>query len=262
MKRLLIVAGSDSSGGAGIQADIKTASAFGVHAMTAVTAVTVQDTRGVRAIHPVPAKIVAEQIAATLDDIGADAIKIGMLGSASVVKAVAAVLAKRARRIPIVLDPVMLSTSGRKLLTDKGAAALASRLIPLATLITPNLPEAGALTGERGSRRPDAERAGRKLIAMGARAALIKGGHATRATVDDVLVWKGGVEVYAFPRLKTRHTHGTGCTLSTATACGLAEGLSLPLAAGKAREFVQHAIETAPGLGKGHGPLNFFGSAR
>ena len=256
LKRILIVAGSDSSGGAGIQADIKTASAFGVYAMTAVTSVTVQDTRGVRAIHPVPAAIVAEQIAACLDDIGADAIKIGMLGSASVVKAVAGMLAKKARKIPIVLDPVMLSTSGKRLLTNKGVAALKSELIALATLVTPNLPEAEALTAERGTRRPDAERAGRKLVAMGAGAALIKGGHATRSTVDDVLVWKGGVEVYAYPRLKTRHTHGTGCTLSTAIACGLAQGLSLPLATGRAREFVQAAIETAPGLGKGNGPLN------
>jgi hydroxymethylpyrimidine/phosphomethylpyrimidine kinase len=254
--RLLVIAGSDSSAGAGIQADIKTASAFGVYAMTAVTAVTVQDTRSVRAIHPVPAAIIAEQIAATLADIGADAIKIGMLGSASVVKAVADVLAKKARNIPIVLDPVMLSTSGKRLLTAKGVAALMSRLIPLATLVTPNLPEAEALTGERGTRRHDAERAGRKLLAMGAKSALIKGGHATRSTVDDVLVWKGGVEVYAFPRLKTRHTHGTGCTLSTAIACGLAQGLSLPLATGRAREYVQAAIETAPGLGKGNGPLN------
>ncbi|HTQ15292.1 MAG TPA: bifunctional hydroxymethylpyrimidine kinase/phosphomethylpyrimidine kinase [Rhizomicrobium sp.] len=261
MKRLLVIAGSDSGGGAGAQADIKTASAFGVYAMTAVTSVTVQDTRGVRAIHPVPAEIVAGQIEACLDDIGADAIKIGMLGSASIVKAVARVLAEKAHAIPAVLDPVMLSTGGARLLTNKGVAALKAKLLPLAALVTPNLPEAKALTGERGTRRPDAERAARKLMAMGAGAALIKGGHATRATVDDVLVWQGGVEVYAFPRLRTRHTHGTGCTLSTAIACGLAQGLSLPLATGKAREFVQHAIETAPGLGKGHGPLNHFAAA-
>ena len=257
-KRLLIIAGSDSGGGAGIQADIKTATAFEVFAMTAVTAVTAQNTRGVKSVHLVPPVIVAEQIAATLSDIGADAIKIGMLGNAAIVKAVAAALRKHAKKIPIVLDPVMISTSGHALLAKDAVAALKKELFPLATLVTPNIPEAKALAGLRGTKRTHAEEAARALIAMGAKAALIKGGHATLSTIDDVLVWKGGVEVYAFPRIKSRHTHGTGCTLSTAIACGLAEGWSLPLATGKAREFVQKAIATAPGLGKGHGPLNFF----
>ena len=254
--RLLVIAGSDSGGGAGLQADIKTACAFGVYAMSAVTAVTVQDTKGVRAIHPIPANSVLDQISACLSDIGADSIKIGMLGSASVVKAVADVLREKARNIPIVLDPVMASTSGRRLLAANAVAALKARLLPLAALVTPNIPEAQVLTGMRGAHRDEAERAGRALIALGARAALIKGGHSTKTTVDDVLVWSGGVEIYAFPRIKTRHTHGTGCTLSTAIACGLAQGMSLPLAVGRAREFVQEAIATAPGLGKGHGPLN------
>jgi hydroxymethylpyrimidine/phosphomethylpyrimidine kinase len=247
--RVLVIAGSDCSAGAGIQADIKTAQAFGCYAQTAVTAVTVQDTRRVHAIHAVPLEIVVAQIEACLGDIGADAIKIGMLGSAKLVKAVAAAL--KEVRIPIVLDPVMASTSGKEFLGDKAVAALKGYLLPLATLVTPNLPETRRLTGKR-----DTEGAARALIAMGARAALIKGGHATNATVDDVLVWKGGVETYAFPRLKTRHTHGTGCTLSTAIACGLAQNLSLPLSVGRAREYVQHALETAPGLGKGQGPLN------
>ncbi|HWD50660.1 MAG TPA: bifunctional hydroxymethylpyrimidine kinase/phosphomethylpyrimidine kinase [Rhizomicrobium sp.] len=258
MKRLLIIAGSDSGGGAGIQADIKTASAFGVFAMTAVTAVTAQNTRRVKSVHLVPPAIVAEQIAATLSDIGADAIKIGMLGNAAIVKAVAGALRKHAKKIPIVLDPVMISTSGHALLAKDAVAALKKELFPLATLVTPNIPEAKTLAGLRGSKRAHTEEAARALIAMGAKAALIKGGHATSSTIDDVMVWRGGVEVYAFPRIKTRHTHGTGCALSTAIACGLAEGWSLPLAAGKAREFVQKAILTAPGLGKGHGPLNFF----
>jgi hydroxymethylpyrimidine/phosphomethylpyrimidine kinase len=206
----------------------------------------------------VPPTLVAEQIKACLEDIGADAIKIGMLHSAATARAVADILAKTARHIPIVLDPVMASTSGHRLLADGAVAALKSRLIPMSTLVTPNIPEAKALVGMRGSARDHAERAGRALIALGAKAALIKGGHSTRATLDDVLVWEGGVEIYAFPRLKTKHTHGTGCTLSSAIACGLAKGLSLPLATGKAREYVQAAIETAPGLGKGHGPLNHF----
>jgi hydroxymethylpyrimidine/phosphomethylpyrimidine kinase len=256
MKRLLIIAGSDSGGGAGIQADIKTASAFGIYAMTAVTAVTVQNTKGVKGVHAVPPAIVAEQIVATLSDIGADAIKIGMLGSAATVKAVTAALKKYAKKIPIVLDPVMVSTSGHKLLADGAVTAMTKELFPLAALVTPNIPEAKALAHLKSSRRQDAEAAARKLIAMGAAAALIKGGHTTSSTIDDVMVWKGGVEVYAFPRIKTKHTHGTGCTLSTAIACGLAEDWSLPLAVGKAREYVQAAIETAPGLGKGHGPLN------
>lgn len=252
LPRVLIVAGSDSSGGAGIQADLKTAQAFGCYAMTAITAVTAQDTKTVRAIHAVPPEIVAAQIEACLNDIGADAIKIGMLGSAKLIKAVAAAL--KGVRVPLVLDPVMAATSGSRLLPESALDTLISALFPLATLVTPNLPETRALVGLRGG----AEAAGRKLIAMGAGAALIKGGHATTSTLDDVLVWKGGVETYAFPRIETRHTHGTGCTLSTAIACGLAQGKSLPLAVGRAREYVQNAILTAPGLGKGHGPLNHF----
>ncbi|HVU20738.1 MAG TPA: bifunctional hydroxymethylpyrimidine kinase/phosphomethylpyrimidine kinase, partial [Rhizomicrobium sp.] len=250
------IAGSDSSAGAGIQADLKTAQAFGCYAQTAITAVTAQNTLGVRAVHLVPPEIVAAQIEACVSDIGADAIKIGMLGSGKVVKAVAAALRKHARKIPIVLDPVMVSTSGHSLLAANAVAAMTKDLFPLATLVTPNIPEAKALAHLKSARRNDAEAAARKLIAMGAGAALIKGGHATRATIDDVMVWKGGVEVYAFPRIKTRHTHGTGCTLSTAIACGLAQGQSLSLAVGKAREYVQHAIGTAPGLGRGLGPLN------
>ena len=254
--RVLIIAGSDSSGGAGIQADIKTATMLGCYAMTALTAVTAQDTRTVKSVQPLAAKFVREQIVLALKDIGADAIKIGMLANAEIAETVAAVLKKDARNIPIVLDPVMTSTSGKPLLEKAAVAALKKKLLPLAALVTPNIPEAQALAAMKGTARADAEKAARALIAMGAKAALIKGGHATKATVDDVLVWKGGVDVFAFPRIKTKHTHGTGCTLSTAIACYLAQGLSLPLAVGKAREFVQAAIETALGLGHGTGPLN------
>ena len=251
VKRLLVIAGSDSGGGAGIQADIKTASAFGVYAMTAVTSVTAQNTKTVSKIHLIPADVVREQISLCLSDIGADAIKIGMLGSAAIVKAVAAALEKHARKIPIVLDPVMVSTSGKTLLPANAIGALKKYLLPLAALVTPNLPETKALTGIANS-----EKAARMLIGMGAKAVLVKGGHSTKETIDDVLVWERGIDVFAFPRLKTRHTHGTGCTLSTAIACGLAKSEPLPLAVSKAREFLQHAIETAPGLGKGRGPLN------
>lgn len=255
-KRLLTIAGSDSSGGAGLQADIKTASLFGVYAMTAVTAITVQNTCGVRRVEPVAASIVSDQIRACLEDIGADAIKVGMLASAEIVSAVTIALKKHARGIPIVLDPVLVSTSGKRLLPRDAIGALLETLLPAALLITPNLPEAQTLTQVRGSNRNSAERAGRVLMELGAKAALVKGGHGTASTVDDVLVWEGGVEIYGFPRLPTKHTHGTGCVLSTAIACGLALGFSLPLAVGRAREFLQRAIETAPGLGRGHGPLN------
>jgi len=254
--RLLIIAGSDSSGGAGFQADIKTAGAFGVYAMTAITAVTVQDTLRVHSIQLLSPKVVRDQIRVCLSDIGADAIKIGMLGSAEIVDAVVGALKRHAPDTPIVLDPVMVSTSGKHLLPREAVGTFTSKLLPVVSVVTPNLPEARALAGMRGTDRKAAEVAGRKLMQMGARAALIKGGHATRETVDDVLIWQGGVEIYAFPRLRTKHTHGTGCVLSTAIACGLAKGDSLPLATGRAREFVQHAIETAPGLGQGHGPLN------
>jgi len=255
-KRLLIIAGSDSSGGAGIQADIKTAHAFGVYAMTAVTAVTAQNTRGVTAVHPVPPEIVREQIIACLQDIGADAIKTGMLANAAIAKAVAETLKTHARGIPLVVDPVMVSTSGAALLKPEAEKTVVKHLFPLASLVTPNLPETRRLTGVQAGSREGLRKAAARLLEMGAKAALIKGGHSTRATVDDLLVWEQGEDVYAFPRIRTRHTHGTGCTLATAIACGLAQGMPLPVAVAKAREYVQAAIADAPGLGKGHGPLN------
>jgi len=254
--RLLVIAGSDSSGGAGIQADIKTADAFGVYAMTCITAVTAQNTKGVASVHPIPPKIVRDQIMACLSDIGADAIKTGMLANAAIVKVVAETLAKYAGGIPLVVDPVMVATSGAILLETDAEEAIKKFLLPLATLVTPNIPEAKRLTGMRGGRRDDIRSAAAYLRDMGAQAVLIKGGHSTRSTIDDVLVWEGGEDILAYPRIKTRSTHGTGCTLASAIACGLAQGLSLPLAVGRAREYVQAAIETAPGLGKGHGPLN------
>ena len=257
-RRLLVIAGSDSSAGAGIQADIKTAQAFGVYATTAVTAVTAQDTTGVHAVHLVSARLVGEQIACCLADIGADAIKIGMLGSGEIAVAVADVLERHAPGIPLVLDPVLVSTSGMSLLDKRGVAVLKSRLFPMATVVTPNLLEAESLSGLKnaGGHREFVRAACNRLRTMGAGAVLIKGGHTAGDTIEDVLVSGGGEDVFAFPRLDVRHTHGTGCTLATAIACGLAEGLSLPLAVGRAREFVQRAMATAPGLGNGHGPLN------
>ena len=253
--RLLIIAGSDSSGGAGLQADIKTATALGVYAAAVVTAVTVQDTRGVHSIYPIPAAVVRDQIACVLDDIGADAIKIGMLGSAEIVEAVAEML-QSARQVAIVVDPVLASTSGALLLEENAMSDFKTRLLPLTTLLTPNIPEAETLAGMAIRSTDDMRRAGEDLRTLGAKAVLVKGGHSSGVTIDDVLVSAQGEQVYSSPRIGSRNTHGTGCTLSTAIACSLAQGLTLVDSISLAREFVQQAIETAPGFGHGHGPLN------
>ncbi|HEX9159269.1 MAG TPA: bifunctional hydroxymethylpyrimidine kinase/phosphomethylpyrimidine kinase [Rhizomicrobium sp.] len=254
--RVLIIAGSDSGGGAGLQADIKTAAALGVYAATAVTAVTVQNTRGIYGIHPIPASIVCDQITRVLDDIGADAIKLGMLGSATIVEAVADALQRRAHEIPVVLDPVLASSSGTALVEGDAIAALKTRLFPLVALVTPNIPEAETLAGIPVCNTDDMHNAGEILRALGASAVLVKGGHAKTDTIEDVLVSGQGVRVLSSPRIESRHTHGTGCTLSTAIACGLAQGTPLAQSIERARAFVQEAIRTAPGFGRGNGPLN------
>lgn len=254
--RLLVIAGSDSGGGAGIQADIKTATALGAYAMTAVTAVTVQNTQGVHAVHPIPASIVRAQIISALEDIGADAIKTGMLGSADTIQAVAQTLAQHARGIPLVVDPVMEAKGGASLIEDEGANALMVNLFPLATLVTPNVPEAQHLTGLPIEAASDCAQAGQSLLATGASAVLVKGGHLQGETVTDVLVSKAGAQRLTAPRLKTTSTHGTGCTLATAIATGLAERMTLLDAIRRARAYVQEAIRSAPGFGHGHGPLN------
>jgi hydroxymethylpyrimidine/phosphomethylpyrimidine kinase len=252
-KRLLIIAGSDSSAGAGLQADLKTAQSLGVYAQTVVTAVTAQDTRGVHAVHLVPAEIVRAQIEAALGDIGADAIKIGMLGSGAIAGAVADAL--RGNDLPLVLDPVPLSSSGTMLLDEKGIAILKSRLIPRALLVTPNLPEAQALVGILPDTGHALRNAAQAFALLGAVNILFKGGHGTGAMVRDVLVSGGKETIFESPRQDTAHTHGTGCTLATAIACGLALGEALPEAVRKAHAYVQEAIRRAPGLGGGSGPL-------
>jgi hydroxymethylpyrimidine/phosphomethylpyrimidine kinase len=256
--RLLIVAGSDSGGGAGIQADIKTATAFGVYAMTAITAVTVQNTLGVSGWHPVPPETVRGQIESCLSDIGADAIKTGMLGDATMVETVADSLKDVA--VPLVVDPVMVAKGGAKLLADAAVEAIRTRLLPLATLVTPNLPECEALIGFAPSSQAQARDAAAKFHALGARHVLFKGGHADGTIVRDILAdgESGELLVLEAPRLETRHTHGTGCTLASAIASGLALGLPLDEAVSRAHAYVQEAIRTAPGLGHGHGPLNHF----
>ncbi len=253
--RLLIIAGSDSGGGAGIQADIKTATALGVYAMTAITAVTVQDMARVRAIHPVPASIVRDQIVCVLKEIGADAIKIGMLGSRATVEAVADALAGHAS-IPIVLDPVLSSTSGTPLLEASAIDIMTSRLFPLAALVTPNLPEAEQLAGVNIGGETEIISAGRRLLEFGAKAVLLKGGHTEGECVRDILVGAGGTEIFEAPRIAGRSAHGTGCTLSTAIACGLARRVYLSDAIRQARNYVRAALEFAPDFGTGIRPLN------
>ncbi len=250
--RILIVAGSDSSGGAGIQADIKTVTMLGGYAATAVTAVTVQDTTGVHGVHAIPADVVAAQMRAVIDDIGVDAVKLGMLGSAEVIAAVAAVL--RGMTVPIVLDPVMVAKGGASLLDDDAVAALLA-LLPLSAVVTPNAPELAALTSTEVEDEGDALLAAQELLGLGARAVLAKGGHLPGDEVVDWLVTRHGHTRFSSPRLPGRHTHGTGCTLASALAVGLGRGEPLAAAVAAARAYVAGAIAHAPGFGAGHGPL-------
>ena len=254
--RVLIVAGSDSSGGAGIQADIKTVTALGGYAATAITAITVQDTTGVSAVADVAPDVVAGQMRAVLDDIGADAIKIGMVHNVAIIEAVGDVLDGAARDIPTIVDPVMTAKSGAALLEDSASQAFRARLLLRATLITPNIPEAEALTGFKINGVDDMVHGAQMLSTYGAPAVLLTGGHSNGDTVTDVLVSDAGTEHLVSLRIETVHTHGTGCTLASAIATGLAQGLDLSAAVRRARAYVFEAIRTAPGLGRGHGPLN------
>ncbi len=243
MARVLIIAGSDSGGGAGIQADIRTVSALGGHAMTAITAITAQNTTGVSAVHPVPADMVVAQMDAVLSDIGVDAVKIGMIGSALTAHAVADRL-EGLTDVPIVFDPVMVATSGSSLADDATIAAF-ERLMAVATLTTPNLPELAAMGGE-------------EAVLCRTTALLIKGGHGEGDVLIDRLVERDGAgHVWQDTRIDTVHTHGTGCTLASAIATGLGQGVTLPDAIGRARRYVRAALSAAPGLGKGHGPMGF-----
>lgn len=251
--RILIVAGSDSSGGAGVQADIKTVTMLGGYAASAVTAVTVQNTLGVGAVHPISAEIVAAQMRSVIDDIGVDAVKLGMLGSVEIIEAVVNVL--RGLKVPIVLDPVMVAKGGASLLADDAVDALVQLLLPLATIVTPNAPELAALTGTHVEDEGDAVLAAQELIGLGAQAVLAKGGHLGGGEVADWLVTRNGHTRFASARIVTRHTHGTGCTLASAIAVGLGRGEALDAAVAAARAYVVGAIEYAPGFGAGHGPL-------
>jgi hydroxymethylpyrimidine/phosphomethylpyrimidine kinase len=254
--RVLIVAGSDSGGGAGIQADIKTVTVLGGYAATAITALTAQSTEGVFGVHGVPPDFIRDQMRLVLGDIGADCIKIGMLHSAAVIEAVAAVLEKEGAGVPVVLDPVMVAKGGAPLLEADAVAAYRASLPRLATVMTPNLPEAEELLGRDIGGVEDMESAASELRRLGAAAVLLKGGHLVGDTVVDLLASETGTRRFENPRIETRHTHGTGCTLASAVAAGIARGLALDEAVAQAIDYVHGAIAEAPGFGRGHGPLN------
>lgn len=252
--RVLIIAGSDSGGGAGIQADTKAVTALNAYAMTAITALTVQDTTGVHDVFPAPVPIIEAQARVVLADIGADAVKTGMLGTVEVVEAVARLLDEA--DAPAVVDPVMVAKGGHALLPDEAVAAVRSLMLPRAALVTPNAPEAEALTGVEVRDLDGQRRAAERLLGLGARAALVKGGHVPGDTVVDLLLTPSGETLLEGPRIETRSSHGTGCTLASACAAGLAQGLPMEQAVARAWAYVAEAIRTAPGYGKGHGPLN------
>lgn len=253
----LTIAGSDSGGGAGIQADLKTFHAFGVFGTTVVTAITAQNTKGVFAVHPIPLDVVRAQMEALADDLPPAALKTGMLATAALVETIVGALGGYGGA-PVVVDPVMVSSTGARLLDEDAAAALVEHLLPRAALVTPNIPEARILTGLPIEDVDGQIEAARLLVERGAGGALVKGGHASGQQLVDVL-WDGErLRRWSRPRLHTRNTHGTGCTLSAAVAAGLAWGQPLPEAVDRALDFVGRAIAGAPGLGGGHGPLDLF----
>ncbi len=257
----LSIAGSDPSGGAGIQADLKAFSARGTYGMAALTALTAQNTQGVTAIQALPPEFVEAQIEAVFNDIRVDAVKIGMIANARIANAVAAMLEAHATRVPIVLDPVMVAKGGAPLLAEDANQAIIARLLPLASVITPNLPEAAALLGEPvAETREEMEKQAGRLLQRGPRAVLIKGGHLESADSPDVLIDAGGVIWFEGVRMTTRNTHGTGCTLSSAIAAELAKGQSMVEAAGVAKAYLAKAISAADRLsvGSGHGPVHHF----
>lgn len=261
----LSIAGSDPSGGAGIQADLKTFSALRVYGAAAITALTAQNTRGVRAVHGLPADFVRAQIDAVLADLDVQAIKLGMLGGADIVAAVAAALAEGAERVPVILDPVLTAKSGARLLAEDALLALRSQLLPRATLLTPNLPEAAVLLDSVEEEVASAPaRTCAKLRELGAAAVLLKGGHGQGPQSIDYFFDGSGLVELPAPRLQTKNTHGTGCTLSAAIAAGVARGLPLLEAVRAAKDYVHQAIAAAAdggfsvGSGEGHGPVHHF----
>jgi hydroxymethylpyrimidine/phosphomethylpyrimidine kinase len=254
--RVLIIAGSDSGGGAGIQGDIKTVTALGAYAATAITALTAQNTQGVFGVHDVPPAFVSQQMKLVLDDIGADAIKTGMLNSAQIIDSIVDTLAGYSN-IPLIVDPVMVAKGGAPLLQAQALDRLKQSLLPIAYVVTPNIPEAELLTGLSIQTPQDMQQAALRIRDMGAQSVLIKGGHLPSEIIIDLLLDESGTfHLMEQSRLPGSHTHGTGCTLASAIAAGIAQGLSLLESVERARRYVRTAIATAPYIGHGHGPLN------
>ncbi|PZC46723.1 MAG: hydroxymethylpyrimidine/phosphomethylpyrimidine kinase [Chloroflexi bacterium] len=252
----MTIAGSDSGGGAGIQADLKTFAALGVYGTSVITAITAQNTLKVSGVHEIPVELIRAQIGAVVSDIGADAVKTGMLSSSEIIEAVADEIAARGLSL-LVVDPVMVAKSGDRLLREDAIEALRMRLLPLATVVTPNIPEAEALTGRVIVSAEDARAAARDIVGMGARAVVVKGGHLEGLPID--LLYDGSdFREFTGPRIDTTSTHGTGCTFASAIAAGLAKGLSLEEAVGQAKAFVAEAMRKAFAVGQGHGPLHHF----
>lgn len=254
--RVLVIAGSDSGGGAGVQADIKAITAMGGYAMTAITALTVQNSLGVFDVHPVPPAFIRAQMEAVVTDLGTDAIKTGMLASVAIVELVAEALDSLCPGKPAIVDPVMVAKGGAPLLETKAIAAMVTLMVPRAFLLTPNAPEAERLTGTAVSDVSGQRRAAERLLRAGARAVLVKGGHVGGSVITDVLATERGEMLFESKRIETRHTHGTGCTLASAIAAGIAQGTPLPDAVDDARAYLAEAIARAPGFGAGHGPLD------
>ena len=253
--KVLIIAGSDSSGGAGIQADIKTVTALGSYAMTALTAVTAQNTNGVKKITPIPISSVQKQITMVLDDIGADSVKIGMLHNVDIIRCVYKILKKYKLR-NVVLDPVMIAKGGAKLINNSSIINLRKLLFPLCTLVTPNIPEAEVLTGYSISSKKDMIKAATKILNMGSKNVLLKGGHLKNKMIFDVLATKKGIKIFKKRKIRTKNTHGTGCTLSSALATCLSQKKNIEKSCQISLKYVDQAIISAPGYGKGFGPLN------
>jgi hydroxymethylpyrimidine/phosphomethylpyrimidine kinase len=254
--RVLICAGSDSGGGAGIQADIKAVTALGGFAMTAVTALTAQNTLGVQGVLGIEPGFIRQQIASVLDDLGAEAIKTGMLHDTPTIEAVCDELLARAPGVPLVADPVMVAKGGHRLLAPDAVETLKRRLMPLAALLTPNIPEAEVLSGMEIRTEAQMHHAAEVLLTLGVPAVLLKGGHMEGELLVDLLATPEGVTRFEDARIASRHTHGTGCTLASAIAAGLAQGMELREAVARARRYVRAALLAAPGYGAGHGPLN------
>ncbi|WP_300391850.1 bifunctional hydroxymethylpyrimidine kinase/phosphomethylpyrimidine kinase [Henriciella sp.] len=254
--RVLVIAGSDSGGGAGIQADIKAIMAMGGYAMTAVTAITVQDTTGVHGVHPIPLDIVRSQMAVCLKDIGADAVKTGMLATADLVELVGETLDERARDVPRIVDPVMVASSGDRLVNERAVEALTSVLLPGVALLTPNAPEAEVLTGKSVDGVNGQRRAAEALLKRGAKGVLVKGGHIPGRVITDVLQTEDGEWLLESDRIVTTSTHGTGCTLASAIAALVGQGQPIDAAVERARNYLHGAIRDAKGFGTGHGPVH------